>query len=288
MENILKSVKNLIPWKLRYWIKLTEAKHPGLIPSVFKQKSEPKHYNDVFYQALETMGIENLKEKVICEMGPGQFLSHAFLAYQLGADRIYLLEIDDFAGQDEDAKMSRALLLRAGMKKIRNLPEMEEWGTWKKCLKMLNARYYTDGIEGYRRIPDNTVDFVFSFSVAEHIRKNVIRETMQEMYRFMKHGGISYHAVDLKDHFGGGKNHLRFSETDWEDSIHYKMDNYTNRISCSELIAMWKECGFSVSYLKREKMDKRKLLQRRQMNSVFSDMSEKDFATGSFVVILRK
>lgn len=287
-ECLAKSAKNLIPWKLRYRIKLTEARHPGFIPDILKQKSEPVHYNDVFYQALETMGIESLEEKVICEMGPGQFLSHAFLAYQLGAAGSYLLEIGDFAGQDRYVKMNQPLLLKEENRRIRSLPKLGKAVTWNEYLKLLNAQYYTDGIDGYRRVPDLAADYVFSFSVMEHIRKNVFRETMREMYRMMKYGGLSYHTVDLKDHFGGGKNHLRFSETDWEDSSHYSMDNYTNRISCSKLVSIWKETGFSVVSLKRERMDKRKLLRRSQLHPVFSDMSDKDLMTGSFTVVLKK
>lgn len=288
MKYLAKQAKNLIPWKLRYWLKLTEAKHPGFIPDILKQKSDPGYYNDVFYEALDTIGIDSLEGKAVCEMGPGQFLSHAFLAYQLGADESYLLEIDDFAHQEGKIKMSRNLLLKEGMDKKRNLPGTEKAGTWKRYLKLLRSRYYTDGIDGYRRIPDDAVDYVFSFSVVEHIRKNVIRETMQEMYRFMRCGGTAYHVVDLKDHLGGGKNHLRFSDAEWEDQNHYKMDNYTNRLSCSELVSIWKETGFSVVYLKRERMDKRKLLNRSELNPVFSGISEKDLETGSFTVMLQK
>ena len=66
------------------------------------------------------------------------------------------------------------------------------------------------------------------------------------------------------------------------------MDNYTNRTSCSKLVSIWKETGFSVVSLKRERMDKRKLLRRSQLHPVFSDMSDKDLMTGSFTVVLKK
>ena len=45
--------------------------------------------------------------KSVCEMGPGQYLLHPFLEYQLGADREVLLEIDDFA--DEYAQIDMVM-----------------------------------------------------------------------------------------------------------------------------------------------------------------------------------
>lgn len=47
--------------------------------------------------------------------------------------------------------------------------------------------------------------------------------------------GVAWFYVDLRDMIGGKKNHLRFAADVWEDHTHYNMDNYTNRLSYSEM-----------------------------------------------------
>ena len=59
-EYIIRKAKDFIPWRLRYWLKIMEAKHPGFIPGIWKQKSDLEYYNQVFYDALNVLG---LKEK---------------------------------------------------------------------------------------------------------------------------------------------------------------------------------------------------------------------------------
>ncbi len=287
-EYIIRKAKDFIPWRLRYWLKIMEAKHPGFIPGIWKQKSDLEYYNQVFYDALNVLGLKDLKNKTICEMGPGQFLSHAFLSFQLGAERSYLLEIADFANCKKEVKMNADLFLPENMTRIRKLPRPSEHISWKEYLKAVQSRYYTNGLSGYKGIPDNSVNLVCSFSVIEHIRKNVFEQTMQETYRFLQGGGIAYHTVDLKDHFGGGKNHLRFEEHEWEDDIHYRMDNYTNRLSFSEICSIWKRTGFSIEIIDKAFMDEKNRINRKNLASSLKHMSDEDLMISEFTAVLRK
>ncbi len=284
-EYVARAAKNLIPWRLRYWLKVTEAKHPGLIPDIFKQKSDPEYYNNCFFTSLKELNLTDLTGRTICEMGPGQFLTHSFLAYQLGAEGSYLLEIADFAHQDGKVKINKHIILPEERGRIKKLPRPEQSDTWRKYLTAVNAVYYTNGINGYKAIPDNRVDYIFSYSVVEHIRKRQFVDTMKETYRFLRNGGVAYHTVDLMDHMGGHKNHLRFSEEEWEDDVHYRMDNYTNRLTYSELCGIWRETGFDVDVIRRVT---KAVPDRRILSPEFRDMSEEDLATGSFVAVLRK
>lgn len=287
LENLKRKLKNSISWETRLKIKLLEAKYPKLMPQFLKQRSDPKLYNDAFYNALRKMNIENFEGKTICELGPGQFLAHALLFYQMGGDSSYLLEIDDFANQKSEVKIDKNMILDKNFNRIRKLPMPKDHITWQQYLKQINAEYYTDGIQGYLRVPTNSIDYIFSFSVVEHIRKNIFKKSMEEIYRMMKPGGMAYHTVDLKDHFGGGKNHLRYPDNVWHNEIHYKLDNYTNRLTCTEICNLAEEIGFEIVFIEKRKY-KELPLKRNELSTELRGMSNEDLLISDFILVLRK
>lgn len=123
-------MKNCILWRLRYYIKLQEAKGKIKLSNAIKQHSTIEKYNTELYEVLQAFHIDDFKGKTVCEMGPGQFLSHAFLEYQLGADKEILLEIADYAGIDNPADLSK-LALSNHYEAVRELPALdlnEKWG----------------------------------------------------------------------------------------------------------------------------------------------------------------
>lgn len=286
-EKIKETIKSLIPWQCRYYVKLLEAKYPSIhIP--MKSETDIEHYNRMFYGFMEEFGDNHVYEgKVVCEMGCGQYLTHSAMLYQLGCVKSYMLEIADFADADHTKPITKYMLLKDGVELIRKLPSPIEGETWIRYLPKLNCEYYTDGLEGYKRIPENSIDYVYSDAVFEHIRKDIFRETMQEMHRFMKPGALACHGVELRDHMGGLKNQLRFPDKIWEDEIHYKMDNYTNRLSASDISRICEEVGLSVVKVERNKYEKMPI-KRSRMASEFKDLSDDELMTSGFTIVLKK
>lgn len=285
-EYIKRFIKNCIPWRLRYYIKLQEAKGGIQLGDTVKQQRTIEENNAAFYKALRVFDINDFKGKTVCEMGPGQYLSNAFLEYQLGAEKEILLEIADFVGVDR-AVDQNIMRLDPKYEAVRALPMRDTNETWGTYLQKINATYSINGFEGYGEVSDNSVDYVFSISVLEHIRKRIFSDTMKELYRFMKHGAMAYHTVDYKDHFGGGKNQLRFSEAVWEDEIHYKMDNYTNRITCSEMCILFEDIGFEIVGIKKRRF-KKLPIHRSKLAPCFAEISDEDLLIESAVFTLRK
>lgn len=285
-EHIKRFIKACIPWRLRYYIKLQEAKGGIQLRDTVKQHRTIEEYNTELYEVLQAFNINDFKGKTVCEMGPGQYLSHAFLEYQLGADQEILLEIADFAGINCPADQSK-LKLDHNYDAVRSLPVLDTKETWGRYLQKINALYSINGLEGYREVADDSVDFIFSFAVLEHIRKRTFQDTMKETYRFMKSGGMAYHTVDYKDHLGGKKNQLRFRESVWEDDVHYRMDNYTNRISCTEMCQSLEDIGFEIVSVKKQKFRKPPI-RRSKIASCFAEISNEDLLTESAVIVLRK
>lgn len=285
-EKLKRAIKSFMPWRLRYFIKLQEAKGNIHISEGIKQFRTIEQYNDELYDTLRDLKIDSFKGKTVCELGPGQHLSHAFLEYQMGAEKEFLLEIADFAHVDSAAVLKN-VVLKNGYDIQKRIPNLQSGESWISYLDKINARYFTNGIAGYKSMLDNSVDFCFSYAVFEHIRKNIFVETLQEIYRFMNVGGICYHTVDFTDHMGGGKNQLRFPDSVWENEVHYKMDMYTNRISCTEMCVLMEEIGFEILALKRQKY-KKIPLKRNKINNMFRDINEEDLFTSNAIIVAKK
>ena len=74
-----------------------------------------------------------------------------------------------------------------------------------------NTEYLTSGLESLKEIDDNSVDYIFSHSVLEHVRKYELNALIKEMYRVLKPNGVISHNINYKDHLDDSLNNLRFS-----------------------------------------------------------------------------
>lgn len=286
LEKTKTTIKNIIPWQLRYQIKLYEASHGFYLP--MKSKQDIEHYNDVLYEILDRLGgIDCVDGKTVCEIGPGEYLTHAALLYQLGVAGSYLLDIEDLASSPTKVVVSAEVGLKDNGWRKQRLPKFDNNEKWNTYLRKINCSYNINGLDGYKEIENNSVDFIFSDAVFEHIRKNIFVDTIKEMYRFSKMGGVSYHIVDLRDHMGGGKNHLRFKEAEWEDEIHYRMDNYTNRLTCAEICKICEDVGFREIVVNRSFYNSMPL-KRNDLTDSFKQMDEEEIMTKSFTIRMVK
>ena len=68
-------------------------------------------------------------------------------------------------------------------------------------------------------IKSDSIDYIFSHSVLEHIRLFELEETINQMYRILKKGGFVSHNINYKDHLDEGLNNLRFPTSLWESNL---------------------------------------------------------------------
>lgn len=288
VDIVKRKIKNCIPWQLRLQMQLLLAKHPKM-RGLLKARRDVRDYNRDFMAFLDDMKINDMEGKTICELGPGEHLVHAAICYQMGAKKQYLVDIDELAGVDkvisEDEK--DAMVLKDMHRKIRELPEMGPQMRWREYLEMLGAEYYTDGLEGYRRVPVRSVDLLYSNTVLQHIRKNIFEESVAEMRRMLKPNGKAYHTVDLKDMIGGRKNHLRFKENEWEDAAHYRMACYTNRYQCGEMCDIFKRNGFRITWLERSYF-KETPIRRKELDEEYRGIENRELMTSEFKMVMEK
>ena len=182
-------------------------------------------------------------QPVILELGPGDSIASAIIGCSFGVKHIYLVDIGRFANKDVSFYQSVAADLK---EKGLNAPNLSKAISFEEILGICNAEYLTDGISSLRLIPNNSVDFIWSHSVLEHVRKSELESVLRELKRISKPGSYSSHNIDFQDHLDHALNSLRFSEVFWESSLVYKSGFYTNRIPAIVMHNMFKQAGFLV------------------------------------------
>jgi SAM-dependent methyltransferase len=258
-------------WKRLGLFQYGAMEQPAYAYSVFK-----KHFDRV-------RGIKTLDRFVCMELGPGDSLLSAVVAHAFGASSSYLMDVGAFAQADLKPYRAMAdLLKKMGLP----APEMDSIRSLDAVLVACGATYGTSGLESLRAIPDSSVDFVWSHAVLEHLRQKDFLETMRQLRRVLRDNGVCSHVVDLRDHLGGGLNHLRFSDGVWESRFMAESGFYTNRILYSEMMALFRQAGFAVDVLEVNHWD-RLPTPRPKLCGHFQRLSEDELCISGFEVILR-
>ncbi|MCI5211409.1 MAG: methyltransferase domain-containing protein [Candidatus Electrothrix sp. ATG2] len=146
--------------------------------------------------------------------------------------------------------------------------------------------YYTDGLKSLKTIPDQSVDFIWSQAVLEHIRLYEFDETMHELRRVVRADGICSHRVDLKDHLGGSANNLRFGRHIWESDWIASSGFYTNRLRFMEMMAKFKGAGFDIHVINKVKWQDVPI-SKKKLALEFREMTNANLLISGFDVILK-
>lgn len=265
-----------MPVKYNFWKKLTLFRHGEM--------DNPRYAYDVFKNHFDKVTFSRKSENfVVLELGPGDSLFSAMIAYAFGASSIYLVDVDDFVSSDMKPYFSMANYLKEnGL----ITPKMVDATSLKRLLELCNAKYMTSGILSLRTIPDQSVDFVWSQAVLEHIRRSGFTSMMTELRRVIRTDGICSHCIDFRDHLGGALNNLRFSERFWESDFIAKSGFYTNRIRYSEMLEIFEQSGFNIEATEVEFWDKLPT-PRSKLSSEFMHLTDEELFVSVTDVILK-
>jgi SAM-dependent methyltransferase len=258
-------------WKRLSLFQLGHMEKPGYAFRVFK-----RHFDSARFTRQEA-GFVGL------ELGPGDSLFSAMIARAYGASAYYLVDAGAFA--NADVKQYRAMadfLVAEGLP----VPNAEDMTSPERVLAACHATYGTSGLASLHAIPDGSVDFAWSHTVLQHVRRAEFPETIRELRRTLRAGGISSHWVDLQDCLGGGLNNLRFRDSVWESPFMADSGFYTNRIRYSEMLALFKEAGFDTDVINVKRWD-RLPTPRSKLWGPFRDLTDEELCVQGFHVILR-
>ena len=225
------------------------------------------------------------KEFVCLEMGPGDSLASALIAKAYGASKSYHVDVDGYA--TKDITVYKRIAQGLGQSGLQNVADISNLKTVDEMLLLCNSEYITTGLDGLRAIPDESIDFIWSHSVLEHVRKKEFFDTIKETHRILKKDGYASHNVDLMDHLEKSINNLRFSEKLWESNFFADAGFYTNRLRYSEHIKLMEQAGFIVVDTQQGQHEQIPL-PRKKLHKDFQGMSENDLRTRTYSVLLKK
>ncbi|MBA7630759.1 hypothetical protein ES703_38284 [subsurface metagenome] len=282
---MLSLVKHSLPWWAKIAVKIILSRLPVRYNiwekiKLFKHGSMnlPQYAYSVFTKHFQ---LAEISSSFVClELGPGDSLFSALIAKALGAKKTFLVDVGDYANRNMSLyERMYSFLLEQGHKIKVDLSRFEN------MMHSCRAVYLTSGLRSLKGLPDNSIDFIFSQAVLEHIRKNEFLPIIRQLYRIIKPTGLCSHAVDLKDHLGGGLNNLRFSDSIWESEFFVKSGFYTNRIRFSEMISLFEEEGFQVKTVKKRKWSELPI-PKNKLHKQFQKLSNQDLSVAAFTISL--
>lgn len=219
------------------------------------------------------------------ELGPGDTLASALIARAYGASKIYLADAGNYASRD--INLYRELANDLKREGVPNVPYLDNVDSFDDMLRLLNASYLPGGLADLQCIETGSVDFIWSHSVLEHVRKRDFDQTMRQLRRILKPGsGRCSHNVDLKDHLGQALNNLRFSEKLWEAEWMSRSGFYTNRLRASQILQAFHDAGFSIEKSGTGRWDQLPT-PRQKMAAPFSSMSDDDLLAPTVAAVLK-
>ena len=273
---VVKLVLSRIPVGYNFWRYLGLFKHGLMHQPAYAYKVFKTHFDRVVFRKRNG-------DFVALELGPGDSLLFAMLAYAFGASTSYLIDVGHFARDDlKPYRLMANLLTEKGLA----IPKMGGMHSLGELLVSCGAQYLTQGLASLRNIPDESVDFIVSQAVLEHVRRDDFLNMMHELRRVIRSDGVCSHRVDLKDHLGEALNNLRFPEHIWESDLIANSGFYTNRIRFGEMLALFREARFDVKVIDVERWD-RLPTPRRKLSSPFKQFHDEELCVAGFDVVLK-
>ncbi len=239
-----------VPWygKLgaKLFLAVCKVPHRWLRPFQVHRLGEmldPDHVGRVFDQYETGLGEPDFSGKVFLELGPGEAISIGLLASAKGCGRTILVDAQDAATRrpEDYATLANGLESRG-----RPSPTIPPTWSWAELTKNLRLEYQCQGLTSLRALPPDSIDFVVSNAVLEHVEKDEMPLLAAELKRICRPGARQVHIVDYRDHLGGALNNLRFPDSVWESALFRKAGFYTNRIRPSQLTEIFRSQGFHV------------------------------------------
>ena len=238
----------------------------------------------VFERHIQFANLDknNLEGKHFIELGPGDSILSALLAYSYGA-KLTLVDVGHFV--KEDINFYKNICIKLSNLNYK-MPDISNCNNIYDILEKVESKYLTNGVESMKTIKSQSVDLIFSQAVLEHVRKRDFNNLAKEIKRVLKVDGISSHAIDLKDHLNYSLNNLRFSDKLWESEFFAASGFYTNRLSISDITEVYKENGFKVDTL--NKLTWKELpISRSKFAAQFKNRPTQDLLVSEFDLILK-
>jgi SAM-dependent methyltransferase len=223
-----------VPFSHRFWKKARLFKLGGMEQPEYALRVFRKHFEAATFsrKAGDFVGLE---------LGPGDSLFSGLITRAFGGSRTYLVDVEPFASANAAFYQKMELYLRQlGM----HPPNLQNCFTIKDVMAACSMEYFTGGLASLRKIPSESVDFIWSHAVLQHVRRDEFLPTLRELRRIQRPEGVASHHISISDILGGKLNDLRFNDRIWESSFMANSGFYTNRIRYTQLLRLFRQAGF--------------------------------------------
>ena len=277
LKIIFKIIISRLPIPYSFWKSIGLLKHGRMDSCEYAIKIFDLH----FYRAFPKKIPSNLK---ILELGPGDSIASAIIGFSYGVKFTYLVDVGNYITKDLNFYKKLILILKGrGFK----TPNISDSNSIQEILNLCNGIYLTDGLSSLNSIKDNNIDFVWSHSVLEHVRKYQFHAIQKELIRILKSNGLASHSIDFQDHLDYGLNNLRFPEKLWESNLFANSGFYTNRIPALKMHSIFEKTGFKI---KRKSLGKwiRLPIKRSSIHREFNIYKDAELINRTSYVLLQK
>ena len=282
--------KRSLPWQLKIAAKVILSRVP-LSPKLLSRAGvfqvggmrRPEYAVNVFRRHFKNAVFARKDQPfVVLELGPGFSVFSAVIARAFGASASYAVDSSPLASTDVQLYRELATYLHDNGF---NPPSLENSNSLDEILKACGGTYLSNGVESLKTIPTASVDFVFSHTVLQHVRRKDFAALLAEMRRIQRPDGVGSHMISISDILGGNLNDLRFSEKTWESDLMANSGFYTNRIRYNEYLKYFKEAGFVPQVYRTAKWDTLPT-PRNKMAPEFASLPESELQISGFDVYL--
>lgn len=272
-KQILKNQKRFLKSKL--------GRHQSSVGATHKSISIEEsllYIKNVFNDYLEYGKItkDDLKDKIILELGPGDNFGIALLFLTFGAKKVYLL--DKFYSERDPHHQIKIY------KALRETLDDEAKICFDACITLNDNKVninsdkleyiYGYGIEDSGRVfKNNSFDMIISRAVIQEISS--VKKAFKVMHSILKTGGLMLHKIDLRDYgiFTKFKNH-QLGNLMFPSFVYKLMTNHSglpNRVRISQYKKILTELNFnSIFFISHIFGPKEKVFVPHQTHIVFN------------------
>jgi SAM-dependent methyltransferase len=190
----------------------------------------------------------SLKDKIILEIGPGNFLINGLIYLSHGARKVYLIDKYKHLFWDQHDIAFHKLIIdkitrsnmpysREALKAVVFEENAVKFDREKIIFKQEDVKHLS--------LESDSIDIIFSNAVLEHVPR--LKEAVDEMSRVLKPGGIGVHEIDLRDHFSSDNPLKLLSYPDWLwIMMTSNRPGFTNRLRFTDYIDLFNKAYFTI------------------------------------------
>jgi len=256
---------------------LALARHGGMERPAYAFDVFQRHFAAATFHRKECGGF------TVLEMGPGDSLFTAMIAKAHGASAAWLVDVDASANTDVAIYRTMAAFLTTGGLRA---PDVATAVTIDNVLAACGATYLTGGLKSLRDLPAGSIDFIFSNSVLQAVRRDEFTDTLRELRRVLHPQGCGVHSIDLRDMLSSSLHHLRFSARVWESDLIRGSGFYTNRLRLEEILQRCASVGLEAEVCEMKRWEAMPI-DRAKLAAPFCDMPEEELLPATIRIVTR-